>query len=361
MSDNGVDEERLAKAVALAKGKKNVVLVVGLTDSFESEGYDRTQFNIPKGHIDLVTEVAKVAKNVILVLVGGSPFAMEWSDNAKAILNAYLSGEAGAEAVVDILSGKVNPSGKLAETWPFDSNDNLADKYFRQGPSTVEYRESIFSGYRYFDAAEKEVKYPFGYGLSYTTFEYKDAKLSAEEITDNDELKVTVTVKNTGKVSGKEIVQVYVSDRESTAFCAKKVLAGFKKVQLEPDEQKEVEILLDKNSFAFFNANTNRWQIESGIFDVLVGANSRDIRKTLSVTINSECKDEIQDLKKVAPEYYNLVGVDEISDGAFAALYGAEFPQNFIPKKGDFTTSSTLQDISGTLIGKMLIVPGTEE
>ena len=355
LSNNGVDAEKLAEAVNLATGKENVLLVVGLTDSYESEGYDRSRFDIPQGHIDLINAVAKVAKNVILVLLGGSPFAMEWESNANAILNAYLSGESGAEAVVDILSGKTNPSGKLAETWPYAIEDDLADKYFRQGPATVEYRESIFSGYRYYDAANKAVRYPFGYGLSYTTFEYSDARLSAEKITDSDELIVTLNVCNTGSTAGKETVQIYVSDIESTAFVAKKQLAGYKKVELAPGEQKEIAISLDRNSFAFFNAYSNRWQIESGEFDVLVAANSRDIKQTLRVTVDSKCTDVIADYRKTAPEYYNIEGVSMISDESFAALYGGPVPENAIPKKGDFTTSSTLQDISGTLIGKIIL------
>ena len=355
LSDNGVDQAKLQQAVELAKGKQNVILVVGLTDSYESEGYDRSRFDIPQGHIDLVNEVSKVASNVILVLVGGSPFAMEWESKAKAILLAYLSGEAGAEAVVDILSGKVNPSGKLAETWPYSNTDNLADKYFGQGPTTVEYRESIYVGYRYYDAADKAVRYPFGYGMSYTTFAYSDMQLSAERIREGEGLSVKVTVTNTGDRDGKEIVQVYCSDVESTAFMPKRQLAGFCKVDLKAGESKTIDVELDMHSFGFFNTTSGKWQIESGDFVVSVGSDSRNIQAETKVYIESECTDAIPDLRGSAPEYYNIQGVQDIYDGSFEALYGRKLPVNHVPEKGDFTESSTLQDIGGTFVGKIIL------
>lgn len=266
-----------------------MLLFIGLTDAFESEGYDRSHIKMPTSHVTLVNELLKVNKNVIVVLSCGSPVEIgEWDKGVKAILNVYLGGQAGGEATYNLLYGKVNPSGKLAETFPVCENDYLGSKYFRMGPRTVEYRESVYVGYRYYDSAKKQVKYPFGYGLSYTAFEYSNLRLSATDIRQDEPLTVTFTVKNTGKFAGAEIAQLYVKDTESTLYRPEKELKGFKKVFLNPGEEKDVTLTLDSRAFAYYNVAIKDWHVESGDFAILVGASSRDIKLEGHVNVTSK-------------------------------------------------------------------------
>lgn len=254
-----------------------MLIFVGLTDAFESEGYDRHHIKMPSSHVTLINEILKVNKNVVVVLSCGSPVEIgDWDKDVKGILNLYLGGQAGGEAAYNLIYGKVNPSGKLAETFPVHEDDYLGSKYFRMGPRTVEYREGVYVGYRYYDSANKLVKYPFGYGLSYTSFEYSNLRLSANAINEGDPFTVTFTVKNVGKVAGAEIAQLYVSDVESTLYRPTKELKGFKKVFLQPGEEKDVEISLDSRAFAYYNVAINDWHVESGDFKILVGASSRE-------------------------------------------------------------------------------------
>ncbi|MCQ2603149.1 MAG: glycoside hydrolase family 3 C-terminal domain-containing protein, partial [Clostridia bacterium] len=225
LKGDGHSDKLVKEACKIAKGKDKVVVFIGLTDSYESEGFDRKHINMPEGHEFLVEELQKVNENIIIVLSCGSPVKLSKVEPlSKAILNTYLGGQAGGQATYDVLYGIVNPSGKLAETFPIHNHDNIAARYFPMGPRTVEYRESIYVGYRYFDAANKEVQYPFGFGLSYTTFEYSDLKLSKKSINEGDKLTVSFKIKNTGNVAGAEIAQLYVSDVESSIFRPKKEL-----------------------------------------------------------------------------------------------------------------------------------------
>ncbi|MBR3755220.1 MAG: glycoside hydrolase family 3 C-terminal domain-containing protein [Clostridia bacterium] len=313
-----------AEAAQLAAKCETVVLFIGLTDEYEAEGFDRTHMNLPEAHDKLVEEILKVNKNVIVVLAGGSPVEMPWNDGVAAILNSYLGGQAGAGAVADIISGKVNPSGKLPETYPMVYSDTPAYNNFPGNPATVEYRESIYIGYRYYEKAAKNVRYPFGYGLSYTTFEYSDIKLDKTAMSENDTLKVSFTVKNTGSVAGYEIAQLYVADKESTLYRPVKELKGFKKVWLEPGESKEIEIKLCKRAFAFYNVNINDWCVESGEFDILVGASSADIKLTAAVSVEGTTEN-IPDYSAVAPLYYTG-DVQAVPDEQFVAVLGRELP-----------------------------------
>lgn len=313
-----------AEATQVASRCETVVLFIGLTDEYEAEGFDRTHMNLPEAHDNLVKEILKVNKNVIVVLAGGSPVEMPWNDNVAAILNSYLGGQAGAGAVADIISGTVNPSGKLPETYPMSYYDTPAINNFPGNPASVEYRESIYIGYRYYEKAAKNVRYPFGFGLSYTTFEYSDIKLDKTSMKDTDTLKVSFTVKNTGDVSGYEIAQLYVADKESTIYRPVKELKGFKKIWLNPGEAKEITIELSKRAFAFYNVNINDWCVESGEFDILVGASSADIR--LSATVNvSGTTENIPDYSAVAPLYYSG-DVQNVPEDQFVAVLGRPLP-----------------------------------
>ncbi|MBO5230523.1 MAG: glycoside hydrolase family 3 C-terminal domain-containing protein [Clostridia bacterium] len=321
-----------AEAAQLAARCETVLLFIGLTDEYEAEGFDRSHMNLPAAHDALVNEILKANKNVVVVLAGGSPVEMPWNDGVAAILNSYLGGQAGAGAVADIISGAVNPCGKLPETYPMVYADTPAVNNFPGNPASVEYRESVYIGYRYYEKAKKAVRYPFGYGLSYTTFEYSDIKLDKASMTDGDTLTVSLNVKNTGDVPGYEIAQLYVADKESTIYRPEKELKAFKKVWLNPGEAKEIKLSLNKRAFAFYNVNISDWCVESGEFDILVGASSADIR--LSATVNvSGSTENIPDYSAVAPLYYSG-DVQNVPAEQFVAVLGRELPPaNYDPNR----------------------------
>lgn len=322
-----VDSELFAKAKLAAQNADVAVVFAGLTEEFEGEGYDRINIEIPASHNKLISEIAKVNENTVVVLAGGSVINMPWIDDIKGLLDSRLGGQAGGSAVANILTGKVNPSGKTSETYPLSFEENPTFGNFPGGPVTSEHRESVYIGYRYYDKANKNVLFPFGYGLSYTSFEYSDIKTSADSIKDTDELTVSFKIKNTGGVAGAEVAQLYVADKESTVFRPVKELKGFKKVFLEVGEEKEVSLTLSKRSFAFFNALSGAYQVESGEFDILVGASSRDIKLTKTVTVTSDCTDAIPDYSKTAPAYYTA-DLANMKGEQFAVVLGHAIPEN---------------------------------
>ncbi|MCH5170036.1 MAG: glycoside hydrolase family 3 C-terminal domain-containing protein [Oscillospiraceae bacterium] len=344
------DDTFVAEAVTKAKDAEVALLFIGLTDEFETEGNDRKHLGIPPLHNRLVEEVLKVNPNVVVVLSGGSSIEMPWADKVPAILNGFLTGQAGGSAVCDILFGDVNPSGKLAETYPVALEDNSSANYFPGTQVSVEYREGIYVGYRYYDSANIPVRFPFGHGLSYTTFEYSDLKVSADSIKDTDTLTVTFKVKNTGSVDGAEIVQLYVSDVESTIYRPVKELKGFKKVFLKAGEEKEVSIDLEKRAFAFYNVDAKQWQVESGEFKILVGASSRDIKLEASVNVESTDTYAIPDYKASAPAYYGA-NIMNVSDDEFKAVLGHEIPASTREKGQPLTILNTLEDAYDTKWG----------
>lgn len=271
------DEALILEALENAKSADKAVLVLGLPDAFESEGYDRTHMSMPACQIDLLKRVSEVNKNTIVVLYNGSPIEMPWIGNAKAVIEAYLGGQAVGGATKKVLFGEINPSGRLPESFPIKLEDNPSYLSYGGEGNTAVYSEGIFVGYRYYDKKKMDVLFPFGYGLSYTTFEYKNLTVSSESIKDTDEITVTVDVTNTGSVFGKEVVQLYVSDSESTVFRPVRELKGFEKVSLNPGETKTVSFTLSKRAFAYWNTSISNWHVETGAFRIQIGKSSRDI------------------------------------------------------------------------------------
>jgi len=239
---------------------------------------------MPPSHNKLIDEIAVVQKNTVVVLTNGSAVTMPWMNNVSGVLETWLGGQAGAGGIADVLFGKVNPSGKLAETFPMKLEDTPAFFNFPGEQGNVVYGERFFVGYRYYDERKIEPLFPFGYGLSYTNFEYSELKLSSKNTTDKEGLIVSVIIKNTGAVQGKEIVQLYVSDSKSTLQRPEKELKKFTKISLEPGEQKTVTFNLESRDFSYFDAKRNMWIAESGAFVISAAASSRDIR--LSETVN---------------------------------------------------------------------------
>lgn len=289
-AEDKTDEKLLAEAVEAARGADVAVIFAGLPDKFESEGFDRKHMAMPDCQNELIEKVAAVQPNTVVVLHNGSPVEMPWIGQVKGIVEAYLGGQAVGGAVCDILFGKVNPSAKLPETFPLRLEDNPSYLSYIGEGDVVEYREGIFVGYRYYDKKKMDVLFPFGYGLSYTTFEYSNLTVDKEQMKDTDTLRVTVDVTNTGDVAGKEVVQLYVADRESTAIRPVKELREFAKVELAPGETKTVAFTLDKRAFAYYSVRIHDWHVETGEFDIMIGKSSRDIVLTKTVTVESTVK-----------------------------------------------------------------------
>ena len=283
-------EEWIAEAVEAAKHAKVAVIFAGLPDSYESEGYDRTHMQLPACQNRLIEAVAAANPNTVVVLHNGSPVEMPWIGHVKGVLEAYLGGQAVGLATVRVLFGEVNPSGRLPESFPKKLSDNPSYLYYGGEGDRADYREGIFVGYRYYDRKDMEVLFPFGYGLSYTTFAYSNLRLSAETISDTDTLTATVTVKNTGSRTGKTVVQLYVGDPESTVFRPVRELKDFAKVELQPSESRDVTFTLDKRAFAYWNEEIHDWHVESGEFTIEVGQSSRNIECSASVNVMSTIK-----------------------------------------------------------------------
>ena len=289
-----VDEAMLAEAVDVAKNAEVAVIFAGLPDAFESEGFDREHMRMPACQNELISRICEVQEQVIVVLHNGSPVEMPWISKVKGVVEAYLGGQAVGGAEYDILFGKVNPSAKLAETFPLRLEDNPSYLFFPGEGDVVNYQEGIFVGYRYYDKKNMEVLFPFGYGLSYTTYAYSNLQLDKKHMKDTETLTVSVDVTNTGSMAGKEIIQVYVADQESSVIRPKKELREFAKVFLQPGETKTVTFTLGKRSFAYYNTEISNWFVESGNFDIMIGASSRDIRLQDTVWVEGTTK-----LKKI--------------------------------------------------------------
>lgn len=297
-----LDPAEVEKAVKAAKEATVAVVFAGLPDSYESEGYDRTHLNLPSCQNTLIEEIAKVQPNTVVVLHNGSPVLMPWLSKVKSVLELYLGGQAVGEATADLLYGVTNPSGRLAETFPLRLQDNPSYLNFPGTNRKVEYREGIFIGYRYYDTKELPVLFPFGHGLSYTTFEYhgmflkvadsyngirKSSKLTLK---DTEKLEVSVKIKNTGKCFGKEVVQLYVHQKQAAVIRPYKELKGFIKVALEPGEEKTVTFTLDKRAFAYYDVNLHDWHAESGDYVIMIGRSSGEINLSDTITLESSTK-----------------------------------------------------------------------
>ncbi len=283
-----VDEALIEEAVAAAKETEAVVVFAGLPDAFEAEGCDRETLELPENQNVLIRELAKVQKNLTVVLHGGSAVTFPWKDDVNAILCMHLGGDRAGKAAVDLLYGESVPSGKLAETWPLKIEDNPSYLNFPGEEGIVEYREGIYIGYRYYDKKAMEVLFPFGHGLSYTTFSYENLKISKSCMSDQESMTVSCKVKNTGERAGKEVVQLYVGMKKSTVRRAVRELKAFEKIALRPGEEKEVTFTLDAGALAYYETKIHDWFVESGEAEISVGSSSRDIRLTAVVEIHSE-------------------------------------------------------------------------
>lgn len=304
----------ISEAVEVAKNADKLLLCVGLDEVLESEGMDRLHMELSESQQELIKAVTAVNKNVILVLSGGAPFVMPERSLYRAAIHGYLGGQAGGAAMANAILGRVNPSGKLNESWPEKLEDNPSYNYFPSRERTSEYRESIFVGYRYYDTAHKSVRYPFGYGMSYTSFAYDNLAV--------DKNKVSFTLTNTGERDGAEVAEVYISAKNSRIYRAEKELKGFAKVFLKAGESKNVTVELDDKAYRFFNPESNRWEIEDADYEIMVSASASDVR--LSETIHVDGT-----LPSISsPECYRTASIENVSDEDFGAILGREIPDS---------------------------------
>ncbi|MGB4658493.1 MAG: glycoside hydrolase family 3 C-terminal domain-containing protein, partial [Mobilitalea sp.] len=377
LENEEVDAVLMSEAIEAAKKAKVAVIFAGLPDAFESEGYDRSHMRLPECQNVLIEKILTVQPNVIVVLHNGSPVEMPWVKNVRGIVEAYLGGQAVGSALTDILFGKVNPSAKLPETFPLKLEDNPSFLSYLGEGDKVEYKEGVFVGYRYYDTKKMDVLFPFGHGLSYTTFEYSNLKVSNDQIKDTDTMTVSVDVKNTGSMAGKEVVQVYVADKLSTVIRPVKELREFAKVDLAPGETKTVTFTLGKRPFAYWNVAIHDWHVESGEFEIMIGKSSRDIVLSQTVTItstvklpliytmdttigdimeNPEAAETLQDLTKVFAEVFGGNAVEPSESAVSSEMMNAMM--KFMPLRGSISfgmgkvTWETLQGLLDKLNGK---------
>ena len=291
-------------------------LFFGLDELSESEGMDRNHMRIPQNQIDLLEALVQINPEIVGILSAGASIEMPWHYCCKAILHGYLGGQAGAGAILDLLTGKTNPSGRLAETYPLKYEDTPALRNFPSVERNAEYREGLYVGYRYYDTSKVRVQYPFGYGLSYTAFAYSDMKVDKEG--------VTFTLTNTGSRDGAEVAQLYVGLPEAKVFRPEKELKGFKKVFLKAKESRRVKIPFDDKTFCYWNTKTNQWEIEGGSYQIMVGTSVMDIRLAESLEIKGTTE-VIPYEKDKMPSYYSGF-VQQIEDREFEALLGHAVP-----------------------------------
>ena len=339
------DETLRKEAIEIAKKNEIVIIFAGLTENFESEGIDRKNLNIPQNQNKLIEEICKVNKNVIIVLSNGSPILMPWKDKVKAIITGYLGGESGAKAMINCILGKINPSGKLAETYPKKIEDTPCFENYPGTELTVEYKESIYVGYRFYDTTNIDVLFPFGYGLSYTTFTYSNLKINQKK----DKIIVTFKIKNTGNFKGKEIAQLYISQENPKTFKSKKELKGFEKIELEAGEEKEISITLNNDSFEYYNPEIKRWAIEEGTYKILIGKSSRDIELEDKIFIKSNDKN----IEKEYPIKYYKGNIHEINDKEFEKLLERKIPKRHLNIE-EINEENTLEQIKETKIGQII-------
>lgn len=346
--DNCLESE----AVALAKNKDIVIVFAGLPDAYESEGFDRNDMAMPPSHLSLIEKLCALGKEVIVVLQGGAPLEVPFADKVSAIVMTYLAGQAGGPATFDILSGRINPSGKLPETWPMKYVDTPSAPYFPGDGTNVLYKESIYVGYRYFDTTRIDVRYPFGFGLSYTTFVYQNLDIKYEFVNRQIRYVVSFDLINTGPVAGQEVVQLYVSNLAKGMHKPAHELKGFTKVTLEVNQTKHVSLILEQSDLRQYDVTTHDYILEKGEYVFEIGASSRDIRLSKSINIDGLDTSCLSD--ESLSSYSHLSYPMQVSDEEFVKVLQNDLPPKQNRSQRPFTKNSTLRDIEKTIVGKVI-------
>ena len=335
------------EALRACEGYETVLFFGGLTELFESEGFDRENILLPPNQLSLINRLCRMGKKVVVILFGGSPVELPFADDVNAVLNMFLPGQGGGEACRRLLYGEANPSGRLSETWMRKNEDiPFGESYAKK--RVEQYRENIFMGYRYFDEAPEKIRYPFGFGLSYTDFEYRDLRLEHE----NGRITAQLTVENTGKRRGAEVVQLYVCKNEGSAvFKASKELKAFCKLYLAVGEARTITLGFDESELSYYNTREQAWITENGSYEVCIGASSRDIRLKDSITVSGKSTAAAPYSEQVLAEYANIAEC-RISDAVFAETLGREIPAE--PAKTPITLETPLIEYNSTRMGRLI-------
>lgn len=341
----------IEEAVHMAETCQQVILFVGLPEGYESEGFDREHMKLPAAQTLLIDEVSKVNKQVVVVLIGGAPVELPWQDNVRGILLAYLSGEGMGEAVVRILLGKVNPSGKLAETWPCHLEDTPSYFNFPGDRKQVEYREGIYVGYKYYERAQVPVNFSFGHGLSYTKFQYDNLQVPSKVQVSDKNFSVSFQVKNIGEIDGKETTFIFVKKPEGKVFFPVKELCEFQKITVSVGQEVQVKMEIDISKIAYYNTVLHDWDVIVGEYEIFVGASSDNLVLSSKFEI---CGEEVPYPARLE-EYFSLANKNDFSKVMFDALYGKEIIRNQSESKRPFTPENTLEDVIHTFVGKIIL------
>jgi beta-glucosidase len=337
-----VDNSLVEEALAVIEHADVVVVMAGLTNTYESEGFDRTHLDLPKNHNDLISRISEIHDNVIVALSNGAPVAMPWKNNVQAIVEQYLGGQASGDALTDILFGHVNPSGKLAETFPNTLYEFPSNQSFPGDPRQVQYREGLYVGYRAYSSMNIEPLYPFGYGLSYTTFKYSNLNVTLND----EEIHVTCDITNTGNMDGQEVVQVYVHKPSSNVYRPYHELKGFDKILIKSQETKKTIIKIPISSLSIYN--DSGFKVEQGEYNISIGSSSTDIFDSVSIFVESSdivVPDELGGYKHISNQFTPTLEM-------FEKLYGKPIP--IINPITPFHINSTIGEMSVTWIGKQL-------
>lgn len=344
------DEPLLREAVAGARDCDVALVYIGLTEDYESEGFDRQNLSLPPCHNRLVEAVAQVNPNTVVLLFGGAPVELPWLTKVKAVLNMYLPGQAGGLAAADLLFGAANPCGKLAESYPLAYEDVPSAGIYRSGGKQAQYREGVYVGYRYYDKTHVDVAFPFGFGLSYTTFAYEDLTVSKKKIHADESLTVSATIRNTGRLAGAEVVQSYIRYLNEESYRPEKELKGFVKVFLQPGEKKQVTFTLERRSFAVYDATAMDWVVPSGNYAVCLAASSRDVRLEQTIQVVG---DNLRDQTPLLPKWYRTPS-GKPNQADFEEILGHKIEPVVEPHKGTYDLDCSMRDMRGSFIIRMV-------
>ena len=337
-----IDQSLIDEAITTSKEHDKIVVFLGLTDDAESEGGDRENMSLPENQLALINELVKTKKQIIVVLYGGSVVELPFADDVNAILNMFLPGQNGGQATYELLFGHKNPSGRLAESWPISYKDVPFGNEYANSLQDV-YKESIYVGYRYYVTANKKVRYPFGYGLSYTTFEYSNLHVEEKD----DEIIANLDVTNSGKIDGSEVVEVYVSAPRSKLHKPLRELKGFTKVFLKSNETKSVSISIAKEELKYWDINRNRFALEDGEYNVEIGKNAKDIVLSEKVIIKGEKP------SKIEQKIYESLSFDELTNEVYEKTWNCKLP--IITNTKQITDDSRMIELKNTFFGRMLL------
>lgn len=314
--DGRADENLKAEALQLAKKSEVVLLYLGLSENSESEGIDRKNMKLPANQIDLLKSLSSVNPNIVVILSAGSAVEMPWLDNCRAVLHGYLCGQAGASAMIDVICGKINPSGHFCETYPERYEDTPSFGYFPGRERNAEYREGLYIGYRYYSTVHVKTAFPFGFGLSYTSFSYSNLEVNSNE--------VSFTLTNTGKMDGAQVAQLYIGCKNGKVYRPARELKGFQKVFLKAGESSRVTIPFDDETFRYFNTNTDLWEVETADYELMIGSNVEDIELSAMLTVHGT-EAECPYSKIRLPSYYSGM-IRDVPDEEFEDLLGHPIP-----------------------------------